>query len=558
MLSTLTPSHLKRYKDMVRLLAKYGRAGWLAAGELDELASPQGLELPAGVPAPEELPRDLEALGPTFVKLGQLLSARADLLPVAHLEALARLQNGVEPFAFAEVERIVESELGVRLSKGFREFSPEPLAAASLGQVHRATLRDGRAVAVKVQRPGIRQVVADDLSAVLAATRWLDERTDFGRRYRLAELAETFRRDLLRELDYRVEAGNLEDLADRLAGFPRLVVPRPVADYSKARVLTMELVEGRKVTELGPLPRLELDGSALADELFRAYLQQILVDGRFHADPHPGNVLVTADGRLALLDLGLVGRVGPQLQDRLLRLVLAVAEGEPEEAADGLVALGETRPDSQLDRLRREVSDLVLTSQAATLAEAAVGRTLLRLARQAAQRGVRLPPELALLGRTLLHLEHVGAQLDPDFSPLAVVRRSVAALASQRLRQAFSASGLLAAASELRDLLVKLPGRANLILDKLVRNELAVRVQTIDERLLVAGIQKVANRITLGLVLAALIVGAALLMRVETASRILGYPALAMLCFLGAGIGGLLLVASILWSDIDDRRSRRP
>src|SRR5688500_2151041 len=285
---------------MARLLYKYGnndvvkRAG-LEDALLDEDRVDQDQkramkgEAPTD-PAAAELADDLERLGPAYIKLGQLLSTRGDLLPPQYLDALARLQDKVGPFPFADVERIVQEELGIRLSKGFASFESTPLAAASLGQVHRAVLRDGRQVAVKVQRPEARTQVADDMDAFADIADFLDRRTDAGRRMSFSSVLEEFRRTILEELDYRREAQNLLTLKTNLARFERIFVPAPIDDYTSGRVLTMEYVAGQKITKLSPVVRVDIDGDALAEELFRAYLRQIIIDGFFHADPHPGNV----------------------------------------------------------------------------------------------------------------------------------------------------------------------------------------------------------------------------------------------------------------------------
>ena len=548
-------TNLKRYKDIARLIVKYGRAAALERAELDQLVpEPAAGDVAVAEPKAEELADDLEALGPTFVKLGQILSTRADLLPVPYLEALSRLQDNVDPFPFAEVEAIIQEELGVRLSKAFSEFDPEPLAAASLGQVHRAALRDGRAVAVKVQRPGIRQTIAEDLEALAEAAELADKHTAIGRRYRFSELVEEFRRTLARELDYRQEAENMRVLGKNLERFPRLVVPQPVEAYSTSRVLTMDYVRGRKITEVGPLARLDIDGEALADELFRAYLHQILVDGFFHADPHPGNVFLTEDGQLALLDLGMVGHLSPAMQEKLLKLVLAIADGRGEEAAAIIAALSEKLDNFDDRALVRAVSTQVNAHRGAKVGELKVGRLVLQVSHDAGATGVRVPPELALLGKTLLHLDEVGRSLAPQFDPNAAIRRHAAEITSERMRRSASPSHLFSALTEFKEFVEQLPARANKILDLVANNELRVKVETIDERLLLEGSQKIANRITLGLILAALIVGAALLMQIQTSFRIFGYPGLAMLCFLGAAAGGVLLVFNIL---AHDRRARR-
>src|SRR5713101_3707851 len=337
--------HLKRYRDIAALFMKYGRSELVKNAGLEDVLAPEPAAPPPGeAELAEQLAADLEKMGPTFIKIGQLLSTRADLLPLPYMEALARLQDKVEPFAFLEVEKIVSAELGVRLSKAFAEFEPEPIAAASLGQVHRAALRDGRQVAVKVQRPGIRDEILKDLEALAEIAAFADQHTEMGRRFGFTTILEEFRKALLRELDYRLEARNMEILATNLRAFERIVVPLPVADYTTSRVLTSDYIRGEKITKLSPLVRTEIDGEVLASQLFRAYLQQILVDGFVHADPHPGNVFLTDDKRVALLDLGMVTRIPPGMQEKVLRLLLAISEGRAEEAATVAITLGDAQP----------------------------------------------------------------------------------------------------------------------------------------------------------------------------------------------------------------------
>jgi ubiquinone biosynthesis protein len=555
MVTSSPPSQLARFRDIALLAWKYGRAAKPTSDALADLLAEGGDAVPADSPAAtgEALAADLEALGPTFVKLGQVLATRADLLPISYIEALARLQDKVAPFEYAEVERIVEAELGVRISKAFSSFDPTPLAAASLGQVHRAALRDGRLVVVKVQRPGVREIIAADLAALDKIAATLERHTEAGRRYDLVGLVAEFRRSLVKELDYRLEAQNLLRLGENLAQFERLTVPQPIDDYTTSSVLTMDYVRGRKLTSIGPLTRIDIDATALAGELFHAYLHQVLVDGFFHADPHPGNVFLTDDGRLALLDLGMVGNVSPELQDRLLRLLLAASAGKGEEAASAIEAIGLKLPDFDSAKLKQVVAPLVAQNAGATIQQLAIGRLLLELSHGANGAGLRVPPELALLGKTLLHLDEIGRCLDPDFDPNASIRLHASEITSERMRKSASPSHLLAALSEMKDFVEQLPGRANKILDKVANNELRVKVDAIDQQLLMEGFQKVANRITVGLILAALIMGAAMLMNVSTSFRLLGYPGLAIVCFLGAAAGGVFLVLSILWND---RRSR--
>ncbi len=551
---SLRPARLKRYKDVARLLFKYGRTDLVARAGLDDALA--GEELPSGhgAPAPKELAADLERLGPAFIKLGQLLSTRADLLPPAYLEALSRLQDSVEPFSFADVERVIQEDFGLRISKGFAEFDAEPLAAASLGQVHRATLRDGRDVAVKVQRPNIRKGLAQDLSAMEDIAGFLDRHTRAGRQFEFLEMVREFRRTLAQELDYRREAQNLIRLADNLSSFTRIVIPRPVSDYSNARVLTMSFIRGRKITDITPLVRQDIDGMTLAKELFRAYLHQIIIDGFFHADPHPGNVFMTDDGRIALVDLGMVSRLSPARQDQLLKLLLAISEGNGDRAASLALQVGQAHDDLDEPGLRRHVQELVSGYQDLSLEQLQIGRVVLEISGAAGQHGIRLPSELTMLGKTLLNLDQVGRTLAPDFDVNAALRSEGPELMQQRMRQSLSSANVFAAALETKEFVEQLPGRVNRLLDAVAHNEVKLKIEVIDEGAVIQGLQKVANRITLGLLLASLIIGAAMLMRVDTRFRLFGYPGFAMVFFLIAAGGAIWLALNILSSDRPPRK----
>jgi ubiquinone biosynthesis protein len=555
MVISLKPQHLKRYKDIAMLLMKYGRSDIVTNAGLNDILKDETQAIHEA-PKAEELARDLEQMGPTFIKLGQLLSTRADLLPYPYLEALTRLQDKVEPFSFAEVEEIVTNELGVRISRAFSEFESTPMAAASLGQVHRAKLRGGREVAVKVQRPGIRERIVQDLDSLEEITGMLDKHTKAGQRYDFSSMLEEFRKSLLQELDYRQEARNLTTFADNLGGFELIVVPRPIEDYTTSRVLTMEYIKGKKITTLSPLARIDIDGEALAEELFRAYLQQILVDGFFHADPHPGNVFLTDDGRVAIIDLGMISRITPRLQENLLQLLLAISEGRAEDAATQAIKMGEARANFDEAGFRREVADMVIRHQNSELADVNAGQVALEMTRISGENGFRLPPDITMMAKALLNLDQVGQTLSPRFNINASIRRNATEIMQQRMMKALSPGNVFASMIETKDFLERLPGRINQLLDMVARNELKINADVIDEKALMEGIQKIANRITLGLLLASLIIGAALIMRVETKYTVFGYPTLAVIFFLIAALGAIALAASIVFTDVS--RKKKP
>ena len=554
MVVSLKPERLKRYKDVAMLLIKYGRSDLISAAGLEGSVLPDEIAAESTTAPAEELAADLERLGPTFIKLGQLLSTRADLLPGPYLDALERLQDQIEPFSYEEVERIVSGELGVRISKAFSEFDPRPLAAASLSQVHRAYMRDGRAVVVKIQRPDIRDLIVGDLEALGEIAHFLDEHTELGKRYEFDNMLVNLRKSLLRELDFTIEANNLTTIGQNLAEFDQIIIPEPIDDFTTSRVLTMEYVSGKKITALNPLRLLEIDGGLLAQELFGAYLKQFLIDGIFHADPHPGNVFLTDDDRIALLDLGMVGRVTRSFQDNLLRLMLAISEGRGEAAAEAAIKMGEEKEGFDRESFKRRVTDLVAENSDAVLSRLNAGKVTLEITRISADSWFRLPAEFTMIAKALLNLDRVVYTLDPAFDPNAVIRERANEILQRNIIKSVAPNNLLAGVVDLKEFAEKFPTRVNRILDSLGNNELRFKVDAIDEKVVLEGLQKVANRITLGLMVAALIVGAALIMRIETSFRIFGYPGLAMIFFLLAAAAGIVLAVNIIFYDEKRRK----
>jgi ubiquinone biosynthesis protein len=551
------PAHFPRYRDIGMLFWRHGRSDvFRRLAEMPELKDEPVSDNGKG-PTPEQFVRDLEKMGPTFVKLGQLLSSRADLLPPPYLKALARLQDNVEPFPFKDVEAAIHDELGVRISKAFAYFDPKPLAAASLGQVHRAMLRDGREVAVKVQRPGIRKQIAEDLDVLDEIASFADEHTKLGRRHRLGDVLEQFRKALVQELDYEREAMNLIAVGESLKEFPHIRVVQPIPDYTTRAVLTMTYLSGTKITKLSPVTRLDFDGPTLASELFRAYLKQILVDGLFHADPHPGNVFLTDDNCVGLLDLGMVGRIAPHMQEQLLKLLLAVSEGRAEDAADVAITVSETTDGFDEVRFKRLVGDIVVQMQNDTVDRIDVGRVVLEVGRIAGETGLFVPSELTLLGKTLLQLHEIGRHLDPSFDPNAATRQHASEILRQRVRKDVTTGNVFGSLLEMKNFVGQLPHRVNKIFDTVGKGQVEMKLRTDDTLRVLDGFQKVANRIASGLILAALIIGAALLMRVPTAFQLFGYPGLAILCFIGAAAGGVWLLFDIFLHDVKHSKPPR-
>jgi predicted unusual protein kinase regulating ubiquinone biosynthesis (AarF/ABC1/UbiB family) len=459
----------------------------------------------------------------------------------------------VKPFPYEEVEKIVESELGVRISKAFSRFDREPIAGASLGQVHTAALRDGFEVVVKVQRPGVTEQLTEDFEVLGQIAALLDKHTEIGRKHRFCDMLEELRTSIMHELNYEREAQSLIAMGKNLKEFELIVIPQPIVDYSKKKVLTMERIEGRKITDISPIARLDMDNLALAEQLFKAYLKQVLVDGLFHADPHAGNVFITDDGRVALLDLGMVGHLTPSMQNNLIKILIAVSEGKGEEAAEIVCHMSDTSKEFDIYAFKKSIAAIVVERQGQALQDINVGRTLLTVTRIATDQGLVVPSDLTMLGKTLLQLDEVGKILDPDFDPDAAIRRNVTDIMTKRLAKDTSKGSFFATLLDMKQFVAGLPVRLNKIMDAVTNKDLEVKVRAVDAPIIMEGLQKIANRVTTGLILAALIVGASLMMRIETSWKLMGYPGLAILCFLFAAAGGFYLVINIF---VQDRRSQ--
>ncbi|MGV7179909.1 ABC1 kinase family protein, partial [Xanthomonas axonopodis] len=389
---------MSRRTQILRLLLRYRGSGVFAGMNLDPAAINE-YEVPAEG-TPDQFVSDLESLGPTFVKLGQMLSTRPDIVPPEFATALERMQENTSSVPVERIRQIIEEELGVSVNKAFSFFDPVPLGCASLAQVHRAALRDGTPVAIKVQKPEVAAQVRSDLDVLKSFATAADRLTGIGRRVRFADWLGEFGKTLRAELNYEDEAETLARFGKHLKPFPLLWVPQPVWDLSSRKVLTMQLAEGVRVDKISGLRRTEQPMDELAAELVKGYLDQMFVHGEIHADPHPGNLRVLQDGRLAIFDLGMVAHVPPRLRERLLKLLFAAVDGRGEEVAEETIALSTRLEDYDEERYQRETGQMI--ARYAAHDATSEGRVVLDLVRIATSTGLRTPPELSLLGKTLL------------------------------------------------------------------------------------------------------------------------------------------------------------
>ncbi|WP_159883207.1 ABC1 kinase family protein [Paenibacillus puerhi] len=358
----------------------------------------------------------LEELGPTFVKLGQIASTRPDLIPADLIAELEQLQDKVPPFTYEEAVHIVEEELGDTIGELFLEFEPLPVASASIGQVHRARLPDGTVVAVKVQRPKITAIIEADLDILAELSRLAESRMAWAKHYRLREIVEELTKSLRAELDYTAEARNGEKFAGQCERMKHVQVPDIYWEYCSRKVLTMEFMTGIRLSEPMLLDQAGIDRTLIAERLASAIFHQILVEGFFHGDPHPGNVLVLPDGSLGLIDFGMVGRLSPEMKKHFAALVIALRNQSSKGVLRAITKMGIVPEDVEEAALRADVDELRDKYYKVPFSQIRMGEAVNDLFSVAFRHRIRMPAEMTMLGKTLLTMEGVVTALDPSFS----------------------------------------------------------------------------------------------------------------------------------------------
>lgn len=545
---SILPDQYDKYIRFFKFMWKYRNSDVLSVP--DESVSESEIEPDEFDHTPQELTEDLIKMGPTYVKLGQLLSTRPDLLPPHYMEALATLQDDVEEVEYPVIEEIFREEIGIRISKAFASFDEKPMASASIGQVHKAVMHSGQVVAIKIQRPGIRKRFVEDLDALMTLSEKAENFSETARNYGVHAVIEELRYNLLKELDYTLEAQNLLTLKENLEDFELLFVPSPILDFSSSRVLTMEFVEGNKITKVSPLKRMDMDFKPLVDELVKGYLKQIIVDGFAHADPHPGNVYLTPENKIALMDLGMVAKFSKEMQETVLKLMIGLSNYDSTRVSDLVLAISEYDEGKvDLNLFKKNIARKIQESETQKAKDLKTGRTIIEINQMAAKQGIHIPVELNMLGKILLNMDQIIAHLTPEYDMQATVKQYVQELMRQRMKENLKPGNFMDLFLEMKELAEKLPTRLNKFTENLADNKIRVKVDTIDEERFTGAFQKVANRITAGLIIAALIMGAALLVRVPSTWTIFGYPGFAFLLFLIAAFIGLYLLYEILYKD---------
>lgn len=542
--------HLRRYRRILRILIRYGFAQVLDQLNLYGLwerifirRRKKAGELPHGPEA--RLRLALQELGPAFIKAGQILSTRYDLLPPAITAELARLQDEVPPFPWRQARQILEAELKTPLEERFAAFDREPLAAASLGQVHRATLVTGEVVAVKIKRPGVDTQVAEDLDILTAVADLVERRTNLGALYRPGQIAGELKQIVLRELDYRAEARNAQRFRHNFAGHPRVYMPRVYWEHTARSVITLEYRPGTSLNrypdKTGTLPPPQQVAATLAD----SFLKQAFIDGFFHGDLHPGNVAVLPDGRLFFMDFGSAGFISEELRGRFIVIFRALQSFDTATVADELLNFAFAPPAVNRLELIRDIAGLQEQYYDLPLKELNLTEVTLNMMRVAQKHRLRFPYEFTLLIKALVTLEGTVSRLDPEFNLAAALRSYGAALQKRQLK--LTARRWIATLRSYHRLLEEIPERTVEILREAAAGELKLKVDIMQAQAAYKSLENMLNRVAFSIVLASLIIGLSQNLRLGSPAWLARVP-VGEIALAGAGIAGLWWLFAIIRS----------
>jgi ubiquinone biosynthesis protein len=507
--------HVQRYRQIVGVLVDEGLDSALDVLGMRRFAPVAGRLRPESqrTSVAVRIRRTLERLGPTFVKLGQAASTRSDIIPEDIVDELQKLQDRVEPFPGEQARGIVEAELGAPISELFAAFETEPFAAASIGQVHRATLPDGTAVAVKVQRPGVREQVETDLDITLTQARVFMRRQEPEDRYDIVAITDEFATALRDELDYLAEARNAERLRELFEGDETVAFPRVYWEWTTGRVLTMDLIEGIAFNRLAELDAAGIDRPLMAERGIYCYLEQIFTHGFFHADPHPGNLFAMPDGRVGFTDFGRVGTVSQVARDQLSDLLVAVVDNDATLAADMLYDAAGSPGDIDVVALEREVSRLIAKYYNRSLHEIRLGQLIGEVFTLVRTHHLLMSSELAMLFATLAVLEGLGCQLDPGFDFVEVVAPYARRMTQQRNEPQTVMRALTSTLRRSGKLAVEMPEALLRVMKRAGQGEFRMTVRPTGLEPTIARLERMVNRMAFALVVSSFVVALALLLR---------------------------------------------
>ena len=548
-----TYRHLNRYRQILAVLFKYGFGDLLEMLKIDQYIE-VGLQMISRKRAtrverlnrPQRLRMAFEELGPTYVKLGQILSTRPDLIPMEYIEELSKLQDKIPAFSFDRVRKVIDTEFGLPPEELFESLEEEPFASASIGQVHRAVLKDGEAVAVKFQRPGIRKIIEVDLEIMLHLATLAERHIEELSFHRPVKIVEEFAKTLEKEIDYKNEATNMERVARYFLDDPHVYIPKVFRETTTTRVLTTEFIEGIKISDIDRLDAAGLDRKILTTRGADVVLKQIFVHGFFHADPHPGNIFVLPDNVICLLDFGMTGIVDRQTREDFVDLLDSIVHQNEVRAAQVLLKLTYWENEPERRQFEREVADFMGRHLYKPLKDIELGKLLQQLLELATNLRLRIPPDIFLMMKAFGTVEGVGHMLDPDFDMIAQATPFITEVKLARYKPQRIADDVYDLGTRLLHFFQQFP-KDLLDLANLIRQQrLRLQIEHRGLETMLATHDRISNRISFSILIAALIIGSALIVISETPPLIYGISLIGILLFSAAAIMGIWLLVAIL------------
>ncbi len=547
---------LKRYRQILGILIKYGFGHIVEQLNIDyylELgkrivtlgtASQELERLPQG----ERLRLALEELGPTFIKLGQLLSTRPDIIPREYLGELQKLQDRVPAVSTEQITAELQREFGYPVEEIFQRFDPIPLAAASISQVHRGTLKSGDEVVFKVRRPDVRKIIETDVDILMGLAYLVEKHLPGGEMYDPIGLVKEFRRTINRELDFSREGRTIERFATNFTADETVRIPAVFWEFTSSSVLTLEYLSGIKISHHDELKAANYDLKLLARRGADAFLKQVFEFGLFHADPHPGNIHVLPDNVICMFDFGMVGRLDEEVKLQLTELLLSVLRRDVDHIISQLLYSGELHDESNLKSLRRDLSEFIDDYYDLLLQDIKVGKLLLDFVDILTEYQIKFPSNLMLLGRALIAIEGLGRQLDPKFNMIEQLKPFAETIFRERYSPANITKEATRALQSYSALGKSLPKDIKEFLNRINRNKFKIDLEHRGLEKLITDLDKSTNRISFSMVIAALIIGSSLVMQTDKGPMLFGFPILGLLGYSVAGFLGFGLAIAILRS----------
>lgn len=546
--------HLNRYRQILSILFKYGFGDLIESLNIDYyieaglkiLSKKNRREHLEKISRAERVRMAVEELGPTFIKFGQILSARPDLIPSDFIEELSKLQDEVSPFPFLEAKEIIEKEFDCPLSELFDSFEEEPFASASLGQVHRATLNTGEDVAVKVQRPGIRKTIEVDLEIMLYLANLMERHVEEMALQRPVKIVEEFARTLEKELDYAIEASNMERVAGQFAGDDTVYIPKVYREFTTSRVLTAEYIDGIKISDIDKLKAAELDIEMITRRGADFLLKQIFENGFFHADLHPGNMFVLPDNVICFIDFGMTGVVDQQTREDFVDLIDSIVHQDESKTTEIILKLTYWKEEPNIRHLEEDVANFISKHLYKPLKDIQISRLMQELLEMASRHQLQIPSSIFLMMKTIGVVEGLARTLDPNFNMVEHTKPFIRRIKLARFSPQRLASDLMRISGELMEFMHQFPRETLDILRLIRQRKISVKFEHQGLENMLSTHDQISNRISFSIIIAALLIGSALIVNANTPPLVYGISLIGIIGFITAAVMGLWLLIAIV------------